>query len=577
MMRLNFIKKKMKGWPAHTIFSLNLFIIIVLIISSSIGYAYQERWVYKFDGAGDVGVEKARGVAYGCDYNIYAAGHTNNFTPAHGDEFTVISLDTTGTVRWRYLYDGPAQGWDWAYSVIYGGDGNIYTAGFSTENLSNYWDFTVISLTPSGDERWIYRRSGAGYNHDEATSLVYGDDGNIYAAGFICNASGGEEFTVVSFDTSGNERWIYQWDGGQPDLTHRATCVQYGTDGNIYISGMGWVNDNGHDFVVISLTPQGEERWVYVYPGSPNTFGWAYSVVYGDDNIYATGFCDCPGIGTARLVVISLNPAGAEQWIYKPSGIGEDAGASSIIFGLDGNIYVAGYGYSGDRDFLVLSLTSDGSERWIYTFDGVSDSDDQARSVVYGTDGKIYASGRSVPGGIYLSTNFTVIALSNAGEFLWKYDYIYTTESCGESFQLVYGLDNNIYAAGTSYNGDPYGFDFTVISLDPQTGIQEESSDKRCVLCSCYPNPFRDVTHLKLQAAKNCGGPRIKNQVGLEIYDATGRLVRTLPINQLTNSQINQLNWDGTDDSGNILPGGVYFVKIISGNTVTIQKVCKLK
>jgi hypothetical protein len=48
--------------------------------------------------------------------------------------------------RWVYRYDGPDSLNDIAYSLVYGADGNIYAAGVSRAVGSGY-DFTVASLT----------------------------------------------------------------------------------------------------------------------------------------------------------------------------------------------------------------------------------------------------------------------------------------------------------------------------------------------------------------------------------------------------------------------------------------------
>jgi len=108
----------------------------------------------------------------------------------------VISLSSTGTPRW--VYSGPIGIDDWAYSVVYGADGNIYVAGgiYDTGTSS---DFTVISLTSTGSERWVYRHNGPGNGYDFAYSLVYGSDENLYAAG-ESYGSGTDDFTVISLN-----------------------------------------------------------------------------------------------------------------------------------------------------------------------------------------------------------------------------------------------------------------------------------------------------------------------------------------------------------------------------------------
>ena len=99
------------------------------------------------------------------------------------------------------------------------------------------------------------------------------------------------------------------------------------------------------------------------------------------------------------------------------------------------------------------------------------------------------------------------------------------------------------------------------------TGIQENKSeifdsDKMSV----YPNPF--VKSMNIDFSIGLGAKGIE----LEIYDATGRLVKS--ITQLHNYSI---TWSGDDQGGCKLPAGIYFVELSSGKTKITKKVIKLK
>ncbi|GAH84349.1 unnamed protein product, partial [marine sediment metagenome] len=82
----------------------------------------------------------------------------------------------------------------------YGLDGNIYVAGYSKETF-NYYDFLVMSITGAGDMNWVYQYDGPGNDLDYAYSIVYGSDGNIYAAGYSFGNS--RDFTVISLGPAG--------------------------------------------------------------------------------------------------------------------------------------------------------------------------------------------------------------------------------------------------------------------------------------------------------------------------------------------------------------------------------------
>jgi len=221
--------------------------LILILVLFSIGTSQTERWVYRYNGLGN-GDDCAYSLVYGADENIYVAG------TSYGDsaDFTVISLTSTGTQRWVYQHNGPGNSWDYAYSLVYGADGNVYVAGESY-GIGTYFDFTVISLSSSGTERWVYQYNGPGNDYDWASSLVYGADGNIYIAGASYGSGTYYDFTVISLTSTGTQRWVYRYNG-PGNGSDGAYSLVYGSDGNIYIAGYSWGNGTGTDFTVISLT-----------------------------------------------------------------------------------------------------------------------------------------------------------------------------------------------------------------------------------------------------------------------------------------------------------------------------------
>jgi len=473
------------------------------------------------------------------------------------------------TERWIYRYSG-VSGFrhDCANSIIYGSDGNIYAAGYSWHNGTND-DLTVISLANLGVERWIYTYNGLADNNDEAYSVVYGEDGNIYVAGSCYGTDTTRDFTVISLTSAGTERWVYQYNGSGngPDYAY---AIAYGADGNIYVTGNCWNTNANTDFTVISLTNSGTERWVYRYNGPGNWADYAFSVVYGSDsNIYATG--GSFGSVAFDITVICLTDSGTEQWIYRHPENGFDDCGYAGVYGADSNIYVAGIYGSSIADFMVVSLTDSGTPRWEYVCYTPALIFEQATSIVYGADSNIYAAGQIAPGSI-TDVDFAVVSLTNSGTERWVYRY----DRCGEydfANSICYGVDGNLYAAGQSIDSITGG-DFTVISLNPDMGVQEDLIPSHAItykFLQIHPNPFHNKTVISYFMERD-----IKNIV-LKIYDVTGRLVKSF--NHLTNHRLlfNQVTWDGTDDFGKKFPAGVYFCQLETDKYTVTKKIVKLR
>lgn len=85
------------------------------------------------------------------------------------------------------------------------------------------------------------------------------------------------------------------------------------------------------------------------------------------------------------------------------------------------------------------------------------------------------------------------------------------------------------------------------------------------------PNPFNPRTALSFEVPE-------PSQVGLRIYDLTGRTVRTL-VSGSVDPGIHRVAWDGTDERGVPVGSGVYIVRfiVVAGNVDQIQRITLLR
>jgi|GEM_PF-1346633 len=89
----------------------------------------------------------------------------------------------------------------------------------------------------------------------------------------------------------------------------------------------------------------------------------------------------------------------------------------------------------------------------------------------------------------------------------------------------------------------------------PNIGIEEEPLDNSASLRLIGSNVFTQSVSFSVSSPAT--------QASLKIYDASGSLVKTLFEGT---SQSHTLTWDGTSNSGDILPAGVYFYSFASGD-----------
>ncbi len=98
---------------------------------------------------------------------------------------------------------------------------------------------------------------------------------------------------------------------------------------------------------------------------------------------------------------------------------------------------------------------------------------------------------------------------------------------------------------------------------------------KNSISSYAFPNPFNpnyDIVRIKYFVEKET------QQITIRIYDFNMQLVRNLVQNVERNKGERMENWDGKDDSGELLPNGVYFYKInIDENDALFGKIMVIK
>jgi hypothetical protein len=192
--------------------------------------------------------------------------------------------------------------------------------------------------------------------------------------------------------------------------------------------------------------------------------------------------------------------------------------------------------------------------------------------------------------------------LGESGTFTESMNFTYSGENSyidhinptGNGFLIFRDGDNN-YNCGVANDAEIYrtvGSSFELGGLDDEseisnkatlldsimhffgitTGIEEISKfDVKTPMLKVYHNPFSKLINIsfgKVYGAKS---------IDLKIYDTTGRLVKDFSRFTLDASRSTLLSWDGRDDLKRKLPNGVYFVRLVSGDSKQVEKVILVK
>ena len=102
------------------------------------------------------------------------------------------------------------------------------------------------------------------------------------------------------------------------------------------------------------------------------------------------------------------------------------------------------------------------------------------------------------------------------------------------------------------------------------TKVITVKSSGNAVDVAAYPNPFNPQTSIAYTT-------RAAGRVTMNVYNVSGRLVRTLKVDEYTDAGTHEVSWNGLDNVGRRVPSGVYFVKATVGGDTSVYKLSIMK
>ena len=116
---------------------------------------------------------------------------------------------------------------------------------------------------------------------------------------------------------------------------------------------------------------------------------------------------------------------------------------------------------------------------------------------------------------------------------------------------------------GNSYRSGYYGLTMASVSDDVAKVPEDFYVSKN------YPNPFNPTTSVRISTVED-------GRLSVNIYDLSGRLVNSL-VNENVRAGVQTLTWDGSNQFGQLVPTGVYFLQVVSGVNSHLQKMALVK
>jgi uncharacterized repeat protein (TIGR03803 family) len=363
-------------------------------------------------------------------------------------------------------------------SLLQASDGSLYgtTTTGGTNNLGTVFKIdsggTLTTLHSFGSSTTDGSNPNGSLIQLTSTGLLYG---TTKLGGGGDSPGGG---TIFSISTAGSETIVYSFplvgtgftDGSNPYaglLASQDETTLYGTTSN------GGANYLG---TVFSITPTGQENWLYSFCSSNDGVQPLAPVIDGGDGyLYGT-----TSGGGAAGTVFKIPYAGAQPCsdvilLKGPSGDFNYGTSAALLLGTDGNFYgvTQGSGY-GPNGGVLFELTKDGIVSVLHTFGyGTNDPDgsNPSYATIQGADGTLY--GTTNTGGA--NGQGTLYSFAN-GTFSTLYSFGASNTDGANPNGIILGSDGAIY--GTTANGGTVGLGtiFKITLSDASSPISSSKS-----------------------------------------------------------------------------------------------------
>ncbi len=272
-----------------------------------------------------------------------------------------------------------------------------------------------------------------------------------------------------------------------------------------------------------------------------------------------------------------LNASGVAQWAVDGApvctAVGNQGGAVAISLGAGEAIASWQDGRNGADDIFVQRIGSSGAGLW--TAGGVAlcatNGAQTMPSIVSDGAGGAIVSWQDLRSG---TADIYARRVNSSGTPQWTANGVLL---CGANLAQTLPAIASDGASGAVVAWEDYRFGPSDIfagrvladgSLPTPTGVPGGAVVASGYLAPIVPNPFRSETALEF--ALPTPGP-----ASLRIYDASGRLVRTI-MDGVFPAGAQRARWDGLDDGGRRVAGGVYFARLAGPDVSASRKIIRI-
>jgi hypothetical protein len=299
------------------------------------------------------------------------------------------------------------------------------------------------------DTAWTRRYSGPGNGDNEVTGMVVDARGNTYLTGHTPDATAGEDYVTIKYDTGGTALWVTRFHANE-NSSDWAQGIALDRNYSTIVTGYSGFNPY-YNIETIKYDMAGNPIWTRGYSGIVTTGDYGQAVaVDSSGNIYVAGYSVPVSESSDYWVTLKYDAAGDLKWAVNHYGLpGGDSKATAVATDGRGNVFVGGYFWNGSgsyEDFCTICYDTLGNQKWIATWGGAGGAPDEITNVAATGDGGVCVTGTSLTSNSSSGySTWETIRYDSTGKQTWAQNY-----SSGQSLTNGMAVDKegNVVVVG---------------------------------------------------------------------------------------------------------------------------------
>jgi uncharacterized delta-60 repeat protein len=396
--------------------------------------------------------DEATAMAIDANNYIYVTGRSSN---GSDDDFVTLKLDpATGNDIWSpvKIFSG-GNGNDRPTAMSLTSAGDIVVTGRSRG--TNDDDYRTIAYSSAGNVLWSKSWAGVA-GHDRSTALVIDASDNVYVAGESdrdASTAINYDVSLVKYNSAGTFVWQRYWSGAalNDDVP---SAITTDNTGNVVVCGITDADATTaikNDWFILMYDASGNSPWQKTVNGSRSIDDEANSLICDVlGNTYVVGSINNNTTqNDAGVIVYDSNGNIAFNKSFNGEGDFND-NCFSMVQDANGNTFAAGYTYNelNNRDIFISKINASGITLASNTFQGIKGDDDELESLVYDSNGYLYACGYTKVSG--QKSDFITIKYSLNLDTIWTRTYNYAANQADKAISLGVDASGNVYVTGRS-------------------------------------------------------------------------------------------------------------------------------